>query len=147
MDNCSEPSDDEEDQLDGRLRADAQSRLGCQCIPNGKQDIVVEIPDWNRNLSREGEPQDYRVAKEPDHDRAEVDRHGRHRPGVARADAEVDPMSVRFTDLHRWVCELDNFADDQESNEAKLEAIQMAWLEERQDNARRLSPPPPSLFT
>ena len=48
---------------------------------------------------------------------------------------EVDPLSVRFTDLHRWVTELDEFGDDPKtSNEAKLEAIQMAWLEEYRDN-------------
>jgi len=47
---------------------------------------------------------------------------------------EVDPLSVRFTDLHRWVSELDDFADDPKaSNEGKLEAIQMAWLEEYRD--------------
>ena len=44
--------------------------------------------------------------------------------------ADLDPLSVRFTDLHRWVTELAEFADDpQESSEGKLEAIQMAWLE------------------
>jgi FeS assembly protein IscX len=48
---------------------------------------------------------------------------------------EVDPTNVRFTDLHKWVIELDGFADDPlKSNEAKLEAIQMAWLEEYQDS-------------
>jgi FeS assembly protein IscX len=47
---------------------------------------------------------------------------------------DVDPLSVRFTDLHDWVCELDGFDDDpKSSNERKLEAIQMAWLEEYQD--------------
>jgi FeS assembly protein IscX len=41
-----------------------------------------------------------------------------------------DPLSVRFTDLHRWVTELADFADDpQASSEGKLETIQMAWLE------------------
>jgi FeS assembly protein IscX len=45
----------------------------------------------------------------------------------------VNPIEVRFTDLHRWVTELEDFADDpQASNEGKLEAIQMAWLEEYQ---------------
>lgn len=49
---------------------------------------------------------------------------------------EIDPLTVRFTDLHRYVCELEGFADDPKaSNEAKLEAIQMAWVEEREDNA------------
>ena len=42
-----------------------------------------------------------------------------------------DPLTVRFTDLHDWVLEIPGFADDAKaSNEAKLEAIQMAWLEE-----------------
>jgi FeS assembly protein IscX len=46
---------------------------------------------------------------------------------------DVNPIEVRFTDLHRWVTELEDFADDpQASNEGKLEAIQMAWLEEYQ---------------
>ena len=44
---------------------------------------------------------------------------------------EVDPLTVRFTDLHAWVTALPEFGDDPKtSNEAKLEAIQMAWLEE-----------------
>ena len=43
----------------------------------------------------------------------------------------IDPLSVRFTELHRWVTELPGFADDPtKSNESILEAIQMAWLEE-----------------
>ena len=47
----------------------------------------------------------------------------------------VDPLSVRFTDLHKMVTELEGFEDDpNKSNEAKLEAIQMAWLEEYRDN-------------
>jgi FeS assembly protein IscX len=44
---------------------------------------------------------------------------------------DVDPMTVRFTDLHRWVCELEDFDDDpSRSGEKILEAIQMAWIEE-----------------
>jgi FeS assembly protein IscX len=44
---------------------------------------------------------------------------------------EVDPLSVRFTDLHRWACELPGFEDDpKQSTEGILEAIQMAWWEE-----------------
>ena len=47
---------------------------------------------------------------------------------------EIDPLAVRFTDLHRWVTELAEFDDDPKaSNEGKLEAIQMAWLEAYQD--------------
>jgi len=46
---------------------------------------------------------------------------------------ELDPLTVRFTDLHRYVTELPGFTDDPKaSNEAKLEAIQMAWHEEFQ---------------
>jgi FeS assembly protein IscX len=45
---------------------------------------------------------------------------------------EVDPLSVRFTDLHRWVRELPGFSDDPDrSNEKILESIQMTWLDER----------------
>ncbi|OJX12976.1 MAG: Fe-S assembly protein IscX [Caedibacter sp. 37-49] len=45
---------------------------------------------------------------------------------------EVDILQVRFTDLWKWVQELPGFDDDpQRSNERILEAIQMAWLEER----------------
>jgi FeS assembly protein IscX len=48
---------------------------------------------------------------------------------------ETDPLSVRFTDLHRFVTELEGFdGDPSKSNEAKLEAIQMAWYEEWKDN-------------
>jgi FeS assembly protein IscX len=43
----------------------------------------------------------------------------------------LDPLTVRFTDLHRYVTELEGFADDPlKSNESRLEAIQMAWHEE-----------------
>jgi FeS assembly protein IscX len=46
----------------------------------------------------------------------------------------VDPLTVRFTDLHRHVTELEGFAGDPaKSNEPRLEAIQMAWHEEFQD--------------
>ncbi len=45
---------------------------------------------------------------------------------------DVDPQYVRFTDLHDWVCELEEFDDDpNHSNEKILEAIQMHWIEER----------------
>ena len=47
---------------------------------------------------------------------------------------EVDPLTVRFTDLRQHVIELDGFADDPaKSNESRLEAIQMAWHEEYLD--------------
>ena len=43
----------------------------------------------------------------------------------------IDPLTIRFTDLHAWVMALDGFADDpNKSNEKILEAIQQAWIEE-----------------
>jgi FeS assembly protein IscX len=47
---------------------------------------------------------------------------------------DIDPLAVRFTDLHRYVTQLEDFADDPKaSNEGKLEAIQMTWYEEWKD--------------
>lgn len=46
---------------------------------------------------------------------------------------DVDPLTVRFTDLHNWVLELAEFDDDHSHGGEKiLEAIQMAWIEEAQ---------------
>ena len=48
---------------------------------------------------------------------------------------DLDPVSIRFTDLLKWITELEAFHDDPlKSNEAKLERIQMLWLEEFRDN-------------
>lgn len=48
------------------------------------------------------------------------------------AHPDVDPQWVRFTDLHEWICKLDNFNDDpQKSGEKILEAIQQAWIDEK----------------
>jgi FeS assembly protein IscX len=50
---------------------------------------------------------------------------------LLEAHPETDPLTVRFTDLHKWIIELDDFGDDPAlSSEGKLEAIQMAWYEE-----------------
>ena len=47
---------------------------------------------------------------------------------------ELDPLTLRFTDLHRRVCDLEEFGDDpQASSEGRLEAIQKAWYEEYRD--------------
>lgn len=48
---------------------------------------------------------------------------------------EIDPLTIRFTDLLRWITELEGFeGDPTESNEKKLEVVQMAWFEEWKDN-------------
>lgn len=44
---------------------------------------------------------------------------------------DVDPLAIRFTDLHNWVVALDGFDDDHaRGGEKVLEAIQMAWIDE-----------------
>lgn len=48
-----EATDDEEDQLDNAPGLTPDSRLSCQAVPDGSVDLVVEIPEWNRNLVKE----------------------------------------------------------------------------------------------
>ena len=49
---------------------------------------------------------------------------------------ETHPLSIRFTDLHQWIVDLDDFDDNPDnSTEGHLEAIQMLWYEEwKEDN-------------
>jgi len=49
-----ESTDDEEDMLDNAPGLETTSRLSCQAVPSGAQDVVVEIPSWNRNAVKEG---------------------------------------------------------------------------------------------
>ena len=50
---------------------------------------------------------------------------------LAEAHPEIDPLAVRFTDLHNWVVVLEEFDDDHNHGGEKiLEAIQMAWIDE-----------------
>ena len=50
---------------------------------------------------------------------------------LCEAHPDVDPLKVRVTDLHAWVCALPGFADDPDrSGEKILEAIQMLWIDE-----------------
>ena len=53
LESCSEATDDELDMLDEARGVEMTSRLACQCVPDGTQDLVVEIPSWNRNLVKE----------------------------------------------------------------------------------------------
>ena len=47
------------------------------------------------------------------------------------AHSDIDPLTIRFTDLHAWVLALEGFDDDpNRSGEKILEAIQAAWIEE-----------------
>ena len=51
---CSRSTENEQDMLDLAPALKHHSRLSCQCVPNGTEDLIVEIPLWNRNLAREG---------------------------------------------------------------------------------------------
>ena len=53
LDTCNEISDDEDEMLDEAPGLPLKSRLACQCIADGSEDLVVEIPAWNRNLAKE----------------------------------------------------------------------------------------------
>ena len=51
---CSRATEDEEDMLDEAPDLSTDSRLACQCVPDGSRDLLVLIPRWNRNLVKEG---------------------------------------------------------------------------------------------
>lgn len=53
FESIAEASDDEEDMLDNAPGLTLQSRLACQAVPDGSQNVVVEVPSWNRNLVSE----------------------------------------------------------------------------------------------
>jgi 2Fe-2S ferredoxin len=52
---CPPASEDEEDELDKAPALTPESRLSCQCVPNGSADVEVVIPKWNRNQVKEGD--------------------------------------------------------------------------------------------
>ncbi|MCH2101802.1 MAG: 2Fe-2S iron-sulfur cluster-binding protein [Planctomycetes bacterium] len=54
FDSLSEASETEEDMLDNAPGVTLQSRLACQAVADGSCDLVVEVPNWNRNLVSEG---------------------------------------------------------------------------------------------
>jgi ferredoxin, 2Fe-2S len=51
---CSPATEDEEDMIDEAPALTPESRLSCQCVPNGTHDLVVVVPKWNRNQVQEG---------------------------------------------------------------------------------------------
>ncbi len=53
LETCNEATEDEEDMLDMAPGLCSKSRLACQVVPNGSSDVVVEIPEWNRNAVSE----------------------------------------------------------------------------------------------
>ena len=54
LETCPPATADEEDMLDTARGLTTESRLSCQCVPNGTQDLTVVIPKWNKNLVKEG---------------------------------------------------------------------------------------------
>jgi len=54
LESCPSATEDEEDMLDEAPAVTQDSRLACQCVPDGSADVVVLIPKWNRNLVKEG---------------------------------------------------------------------------------------------
>ena len=53
LDTCNEASEDEEDMVEMAPGLTDQSRLACQCVPDGTRDLIVEVPEWNRNYIQE----------------------------------------------------------------------------------------------
>ncbi len=54
LETCSPSTEDEEDMLDEAPAVTTESRLSCQCVPNGTKDLLVIVPRWNRNEVKEG---------------------------------------------------------------------------------------------
>ncbi len=50
---CNPSSEEEEDMLEKAPGLSPKSRLACQCVPDGTEDLIVQVPSWNRNLVRE----------------------------------------------------------------------------------------------
>ena len=55
LESCNEASEAEMDELDMAPGVTPDSRLGCQCVPDGTMDLVIEIPEWNKNYAKEAE--------------------------------------------------------------------------------------------
>lgn len=53
-DSCQPANMDEEDMLDTARAVTTESRLSCQCVPDGRKNLTVIIPAWNKNLVKEG---------------------------------------------------------------------------------------------
>ena len=114
------PSSEDEDDLLDRAWGSRRSR-GCRARRSSTR---------RRSRSRFRATRSTTRRKSGDH---EMDRHARDRDRACRgAPRNRSADGIRFTDLHAWVCALPGFADDpQRSGEKILEAIQMAWIDEK----------------
>lgn len=55
LESCPPAEEAEEDMLDTAPGLTPQSRLACQCVPDGSRELVVEVPSWNRNFVKESD--------------------------------------------------------------------------------------------
>src|SRR3977135_318568 len=126
FDKLAPASEDEEDMLDLAFGLTHTSRLGCQIRMSEALDgLVVKLPAATRNMmvDKEEGAMARKLRWTDVHDIA-IELEERH--------PDIDNVNLRFTDLHRWVLELPDFEDEPgRSNEKILEAIQAAWIEER----------------
>jgi ferredoxin, 2Fe-2S len=53
LNSCNEAIEAEDDMLDNAPGLTMKSRLACQCVPNGKETVIVSVPSWNRNAVKE----------------------------------------------------------------------------------------------
>ena len=53
LESCNVATEDEQDMLDEARGVTMESRLACQCVPDGSTEMVVEVPAWSRNMVRE----------------------------------------------------------------------------------------------
>ena len=116
FDSLAESTEDEDDMLDKAWGLEPDSRLSCQARVTD-EDLVIEIPRYtiNASINMGLKWTDSREIGEALYD----------------AFPDLDPKTVRFTDLHQWICDLEEFDDDPNaSNEKILEAILLVWLDE-----------------
>ena len=114
FDSLAESSEDEDDMLDKAWGLEPDSRLSCQARVTD-EDLVVTPSTTHASTNMALKWTDSREIGEALYD----------------AYPDLDPKTVRFTDMHQWICDLEEFDDDPNaSNEKILEAILLVWLDE-----------------
>jgi FeS assembly protein IscX len=94
--------------------------------------LVIDLSEYRMPVAEATDSKERTMAKELTWDDAED-------IGILLSEAhpEINPLEIRFTDLHQYITKLPDFKDDpKKSNEGKLEAIQMAWHEEFLDRTQ-----------
>jgi len=120
------PKTNEEDLLDRAWGLTPVSRLSCQAIVQDA-DLTVEIPSTASTTRR----------RPSSHAIAQVDRRARNRHRAGRGTPDVDPRSIRFTDLYNWVLALDSFDDDPKHSARRSSRRSSRLGSRKQTDARR----------